>query len=234
MIMSIDVIRRSNTLETPKKHFRKHSDISLGPHTQTPKAKRSRLDFLHILSNKKSEKNITECPFRQFLQKKSHVIVFREFLKKEFSEENLDFWLEIESFRKQKSSKQRKLAENLYKTFIAVGALREINIDAVTRDITKSNMEQLDSSAFDLAQAWVFLLMERDSFKRFIVKQFDKENVTKKTKERSNQITKSETFPKKKKPQVFNNNRKSPEPVPLISLFFAGVRTEPRKRKFSI
>ena len=55
-------------------------------------------------------------------------MAFRAFLQKEFSEENLDFWTEVETYKKQKSSKQAKLAPVIYKTYIAVNAPKEVNI----------------------------------------------------------------------------------------------------------
>jgi len=51
---------------------------------------------------------------------------FRAFLLKEFSDENLDFYLEIESYKKQKQSRQLKLAPAIYVTYIQAGASREV------------------------------------------------------------------------------------------------------------
>uniref|UniRef100_H2YTF7 RGS domain-containing protein n=1 Tax=Ciona savignyi TaxID=51511 RepID=H2YTF7_CIOSA len=134
--------------------------------------KKRRSDYFQSLSAWRSDKVTATKTLRQFLTKKSRVASFREFLKKEFSEENLDFWLEIESYRKQKSNKQLKLAQIIHETYVDVNAPSEINIDAGTRATTKSNMQKPDSATFDLAQVRVFLLMERDSFPRFLLSKF--------------------------------------------------------------
>jgi len=59
----------------------------------------------------------------------ARVQAFRAFLRKEFSDENLDFWLEIESYRKRKQAKQMIVSRVIYETFIQRGAAREVTED---------------------------------------------------------------------------------------------------------
>ncbi|XP_039270392.1 uncharacterized protein LOC120345070 [Styela clava] len=103
----------------------------------------------------------------ELLKRKACILRFRAFLQSEFSEENLDFWIECESYRYQRIHKQRKLAPKIYNKYVAIRAPREVNLDAMTRRKTKAGIECPDSTTFELAQTKIFKLMERDSFKRF-------------------------------------------------------------------
>lgn len=52
---------------------------------------------------------------------------FRTFLKSEFSEENIDFWMACEDFKKTKSSaKIASKAQKVYSEFIQADAPREV------------------------------------------------------------------------------------------------------------
>ena len=53
---------------------------------------------------------------------------FREFLLKEMSAENLDFWVQVESYKQQKPAKQEKMAKAIFETYIAPGAPKEVRI----------------------------------------------------------------------------------------------------------
>nr|XP_039269458.1 uncharacterized protein LOC120344347 [Styela clava] len=93
---------------------------------------------------------------------------FRTFLKSEYSEENLDFWLECEEYRNMKANRRKKMAAKIYATYLDAKAPREINIDAGTRARTESHLENPRENTFEEAQKHIFDLMERDSFRRFI------------------------------------------------------------------
>ncbi|XP_078489784.1 uncharacterized protein LOC100178431 [Ciona intestinalis] len=92
-------------------------------------------------------------------------MIFRSFLKSEFSEENYDFWVEVEKYKRSLSA---KMADNIYSSFIAPDSLREVNISAHTRNETIRNLATPDGTIFNLAQNEIFRLMEKDSFSRFM------------------------------------------------------------------
>ncbi|XP_038601021.1 regulator of G-protein signaling 3 isoform X2 [Tachyglossus aculeatus] len=95
--------------------------------------------------------------------------VFRAFLRTEFSEENLDFWLACEDFKKVKSqSKMVSKAKKIFAEYIAIQSCKEVNLDSYTRDHTKENMQNVSRSCFDLAQKRIYGLMEKDSYPRFL------------------------------------------------------------------
>ncbi|CAJ0966373.1 unnamed protein product [Ranitomeya imitator] len=94
---------------------------------------------------------------------------FRAFLQTEFSEENLEFWIACEDYRKTRSvNKLSAKAHHIFQEFIDVQAPREVNIDFPTRELTKRNLAHPTLSCFDLAQLRVRSLMERDSYPRFL------------------------------------------------------------------
>ncbi|KAM9428277.1 regulator of G-protein signaling 5-like isoform 1-T1 [Salvelinus alpinus] len=94
---------------------------------------------------------------------------FRGFLRSEFSEENIEFWVACEDYKRtRETSKMAAKAERIYKEFIQTGAQWEVNIDHITKDVTVRNLGRLTPMTFDLAQRQVFALMEKDSYRRFL------------------------------------------------------------------
>ncbi|XP_058877278.1 regulator of G-protein signaling 16-like, partial [Acipenser ruthenus] len=94
---------------------------------------------------------------------------FRAFLKSEFSEENIEFWLACEDYKNTKSSaKLSSKAKNIYEEYFENDAPKEVNIDHETRKITKNNLLHPSLSCFDLAQNKIYTLMEKDSYSRFL------------------------------------------------------------------
>uniref|UniRef100_A0A672V1T3 Regulator of G protein signaling 21 n=1 Tax=Strigops habroptila TaxID=2489341 RepID=A0A672V1T3_STRHB len=103
---------------------------------------------------------------------------FRTFLKSEFSEENVEFWLACEDFKKTKSSaKIASKAQKIYSDFIQPDAPKEINIDFQTKTHISQNISEPTLSCFDDAQRLVYSLMAKDSFPRFLRSEVYKELV---------------------------------------------------------
>ncbi|XP_068427039.1 regulator of G-protein signaling 5b [Clinocottus analis] len=106
--------------------------------------------------------------FDSLLSSQNGLCLFREFLHSEFSEENITFYLACENYRKTKHSKLAAKAQNIYDEFIDSDAPREVNLDHVTKAITKENMEHPNLSCFNLAQDKIYTLMEKDCYPRFL------------------------------------------------------------------
>uniref|UniRef100_A0A8D2DP84 Regulator of G-protein signaling 3 n=1 Tax=Sciurus vulgaris TaxID=55149 RepID=A0A8D2DP84_SCIVU len=105
----------------------------------------------------------------KLLLHKYGLTVFQAFLRTEFSEENLEFWLACEDFKKVKSqSKMTAKAKKIFAEFIAIQACKEVNLDSYTREHTKDNLQSVTRGCFDLAQKRIFGLMEKDSYPRFL------------------------------------------------------------------
>ncbi|XP_078405905.1 regulator of G-protein signaling 3a isoform X1 [Cetorhinus maximus] len=94
---------------------------------------------------------------------------FRAFLRTEFSEENLEFWLACEDYKKAKSqSKMNSKAKKIFGEYIAIQSCKEVNLDSYTREHTKENLQKASRTCFDLAQKRIYGLMEKDSYPRFL------------------------------------------------------------------
>uniref|UniRef100_G1Q8Y4 Regulator of G-protein signaling 8 n=1 Tax=Myotis lucifugus TaxID=59463 RepID=G1Q8Y4_MYOLU len=107
--------------------------------------------------------------FDVLLSHKYGVAAFLAFLKTEFSEENLEFWLACEEFKKTRSTaKLVSKAHRIFEEFVDVQAPREVNIDFQTREATRKNMQEPSLTCFDQAQGKVHSLMEKDSYPRFL------------------------------------------------------------------
>ncbi|XP_042114251.1 regulator of G-protein signaling 8 isoform X1 [Peromyscus maniculatus bairdii] len=107
--------------------------------------------------------------FDVLLSHKYGVAAFRAFLKTEFSEENLEFWLACEEFKKTRSTaKLVSKAHRIFEEFVDVQAPREVNIDFQTREATRKNVQEPSLTCFDQAQGKVHSLMEKDSYPRFL------------------------------------------------------------------
>lgn len=114
----------------------------------------------------------------KLLQNSYGLSVFQNFLKSEFSEENIEFWMACEDYRKIKStSKLSAKAKKIYEEFIQTEATREVNIDHFTKAVTMKNLVEPSLSSFDLAQKKIFALMEKDSLPRFVRSEFYQELV---------------------------------------------------------
>nr|XP_017510940.1 regulator of G-protein signaling 21 [Manis javanica] len=106
---------------------------------------------------------------------------FRTFLKSEFSEENVEFWLACEDFKKTESAEKiASKAKMIYSEFIETNAPKEINIDFSTRDLISKNIAEPTLKCFDEAQQLIYSLMAKDSFPRFLKSEIYKKLVNSK------------------------------------------------------
>uniref|UniRef100_A0A8D3B418 RGS domain-containing protein n=2 Tax=Scophthalmus maximus TaxID=52904 RepID=A0A8D3B418_SCOMX len=98
------------------------------------------------------------------------LVVFRHFLRSEFSEENLDFWLAVERFKRIRPlSKMAARATKIYEEFISTNAVRQVNVDSSVREWTNHSLRlYAHPTSFNLAQDQIFGLMETESYPRFL------------------------------------------------------------------
>ncbi|KAF1660962.1 Regulator of G-protein signaling 21, partial [Aptenodytes patagonicus] len=114
------------------------------------------------------------------LANKDGLAAFSTFLKSEFSEENVEFWLACEDFNKTKSStKIASKTQRIYSDFIQADAPKDINIDFHTKTYISRNISEPTLSCFDDAQRLMYSLMAKDSFPRFLRSEAYKELVKK-------------------------------------------------------
>ncbi|CAF0796850.1 unnamed protein product [Rotaria sordida] len=109
-----------------------------------------------------------EESFDALLRHRYGQALFRAFLRTEFSEENLEFWLACDEFRTCKEPKRSAKAKKIYMDFIAIGAPKQVNLDTETRMSTIANIDNPPLETFDRAQRRIQGLMEKDSYQRFL------------------------------------------------------------------
>uniref|UniRef100_A0A3B4EGC9 Regulator of G-protein signaling 1 n=1 Tax=Pygocentrus nattereri TaxID=42514 RepID=A0A3B4EGC9_PYGNA len=96
-------------------------------------------------------------------------LAFQEFLRSEYSEENILFWLACEDYKKIKNTSEMIITANrIYSEFVQVEAPRQINIDCGTRANITKNISEPNLNSFDTAQKLIFSLMARDCYPRFL------------------------------------------------------------------
>ncbi|XP_028588354.2 regulator of G-protein signaling 2 [Podarcis muralis] len=114
--------------------------------------------------------------FDELLANKYGLAAFRAFLKSEFCEENIDFWLACEDFKKTKSpQKMTAKAKKIYSDFIEKEAPKEINIDFQTKNTIAQNLQEATDTCFSTAQKRVYSLMENNAYPRFLESEFYQE-----------------------------------------------------------
>ncbi|XP_034035316.1 regulator of G-protein signaling 4 [Thalassophryne amazonica] len=94
--------------------------------------------------------------------------VFTNFLTSEFSQENMEFWVACEDYKKTEASKMPNKAKEIYQKFVDPDSPCEVNLDAMTREETRQNLKCAGLSCFDEAQKMIYILMGRDSYRRFL------------------------------------------------------------------
>ncbi|KAF7261695.1 hypothetical protein EG68_01014 [Paragonimus skrjabini miyazakii] len=95
--------------------------------------------------------------------------VFREFLRSEYSEENILFWLACEELKQETNPELvEEKARMIYEDFISILSPREVSLDSRVREIINANMIEPTPHTFDEAQLQIYTLMHRDSYLRFL------------------------------------------------------------------
>ncbi|XP_043921449.1 regulator of G-protein signaling 20 isoform X2 [Protopterus annectens] len=94
---------------------------------------------------------------------------FREFLRTEFSEENMLFWLACEEFKKEVNKNAiKEKARLIYEDYISILSPKEVSLDSRVREVVNRNMVEPNEHSFDEAQLQIYTLMHRDSYQRFM------------------------------------------------------------------
>lgn len=95
--------------------------------------------------------------------------VFREFLRTEYSEENLLFWLACEDLKEEVNRRSvEEKARSIYEDYVSVLSPREVSLDARVREAIVRRMQEPTSLTFEDAQLQIYTLMHRDSYPRFL------------------------------------------------------------------
>ncbi|KAM4819614.1 regulator of G-protein signaling 14 [Thomomys bottae] len=108
--------------------------------------------------------------FERLLQDPLGLAYFTEFLKKEFSAENVTFWKACERFQQIPASDTQQLAQearHIYQEFLSSQALSPVNIDRQAW-LGEEVLAQPRPDMFRAPQLQIFNLMKFDSYARFV------------------------------------------------------------------
>ncbi|XP_040001910.1 regulator of G-protein signaling 5 [Xiphias gladius] len=145
--------------------------LSSLPSSCLEKAKEMRVKLSHLAETHHKHKvhdGKTLQDLETLLNNKIGLQAFHGFLRSEFSEENLEFWLACEDYRVSPSDLQRAKASSIYSQFINPDAPQEVNLDAETREALLSVMDSPCADTFKKAQQRIYSLMAKDSYPRFL------------------------------------------------------------------
>ncbi|XP_078360821.1 regulator of G-protein signaling rgs-2-like isoform X2 [Oculina patagonica] len=108
--------------------------------------------------------------FEKLLTSKIGVKIFHDFLKSQYSEENLLFWLAVEKLKKETDQAAvKELAQAIYRDYLSAESPKEVSIDHKTRQLIEDVLEEPDQNVYDSAQRHVYYVMYQDCYPRFIV-----------------------------------------------------------------
>ncbi|KAM3849122.1 regulator of G-protein signaling 14 isoform 1-T1 [Vipera latastei] len=108
--------------------------------------------------------------FETLLQDQLGVAYFTEFLKKEFSAENVYFWQACEQFQQIPANSTQKLAQEarkIYDEFLSSHSVNPVNIDKQAW-IGEEVLSTPTPDMFHVQQLQIFNLMKFDSYARFV------------------------------------------------------------------
>ncbi|XP_071997076.1 regulator of G-protein signaling 17 isoform X3 [Engystomops pustulosus] len=95
--------------------------------------------------------------------------LFREFLRTEYSEENLLFWLACEDLKNEQNKKLvEEKARTIYEDYISILSPKEVSLDSRVREVINRNLLDPTPHMYEDAQLQIYTLMHRDSFPRFL------------------------------------------------------------------
>ncbi|XP_067863147.1 regulator of G-protein signaling rgs-2-like [Heptranchias perlo] len=107
--------------------------------------------------------------FHQLLKNPTGRNILMEFLQSEHSDENILFWLACEELKREDHiANIAEIAKSIYLDYISILSPKEVSIDASVRETIDKNMAMPTADMFDEAQVQIYVLMQRDSYPRFL------------------------------------------------------------------
>ncbi|KAF0292053.1 Regulator of G-protein signaling 7 [Amphibalanus amphitrite] len=100
---------------------------------------------------------------------------FEKFLDKEYSGENLRFFLALQELKALPQQAVADRVHQIWAEFLAPDASMPVNIDSKSYEITKRNMEKPDRWTFEAAGVHLYHLMKSDSYSRYLRSEMYKE-----------------------------------------------------------
>jgi len=99
--------------------------------------------------------------------------LFVDFVLKAHAEDNLEFWIEVELYKRLKDgSLLAKMGKRLYQTYLVAGADLEVNLEKKYKEDVrqKLDLEFWDVSLFEKAQKRIYHILSSDCVRMFVEK----------------------------------------------------------------
>ncbi|XP_075146307.1 regulator of G-protein signaling loco-like isoform X2 [Haematobia irritans] len=107
--------------------------------------------------------------FEHLLEDTAGLATFAQFLKLEFSAENIYFWTSCERYKNTENVNERQVqAKQIFGKYLSSSGSEPVNLDSHTRNISEEDLQKADKDLFLKAQKQIFHLMKFDSYQRFI------------------------------------------------------------------
>lgn len=132
----------------------------------------SRVALSELLKNTSAIVSHDLPDFKTFLSNKENVNIFREFLKSQYCQENIDFYLACEKYRQLDPERVGKemvkfMATQIYNDFLSEDARQPVNINYNCVKVIKASMKDPKPDLLCDAQSEIFNLMKADCYPRF-------------------------------------------------------------------
>ncbi|XP_071827392.1 regulator of G-protein signaling 12-like isoform X4 [Apostichopus japonicus] len=107
--------------------------------------------------------------FERLLKDELGLRYFTDFLKQEFSEENILFWIACEKLSKvQVKSELQQKANAIYRRFLSPQATMPVNLEGDYRHMVEKAIKNPSPEMYKEQQLQIFKLMKLDSYSRFL------------------------------------------------------------------
>ncbi|XP_033745474.1 regulator of G-protein signaling 6-like [Pecten maximus] len=110
--------------------------------------------------------------FYELVSDQTGLSEFEKYLEKEYSQENIRFWNEVEKLKDCPYKELKERMEQIYREFLEKGANCEVNVDSKTMEQVHKNLKEKfgprSRYAYDPAQEHIYNLMKKDSYARYL------------------------------------------------------------------
>ncbi|XP_060081758.1 regulator of G-protein signaling 7-like [Ylistrum balloti] len=110
--------------------------------------------------------------FYELVSDQTGLSEFEKYLEKEYSQENIRFWNEVEKLKDCPYKELKDRMDRIYKEFLEKGSTCEVNVDSKTMEQVHKNLKEKFGPrrryAYDPAQEHIYNLMKKDSYARYL------------------------------------------------------------------
>ncbi|XP_038070831.1 regulator of G-protein signaling 12-like isoform X2 [Patiria miniata] len=148
-------------------------DAAEGESTLKSETNRSNPNLLEIGGNQEVGRvSSWAVSFDHLLQDELGLACFTEFLKREFSEENIMFWIACETMSKMtKKDDLKRMSQHIYSKHLSDDSSMPVNLDSSCASKVTQCLKNPTPDMFKAQQQQIFQLMKYDSYSRFLKNQ---------------------------------------------------------------